>query len=317
MKRLLRVGVLGAGRIAAGFDAPGDARVQTLAHAINRTPHLKLAGFFDRNPARAAAAEAKWNCPPSPRDRSAWVAARWDVVCIATPDDAHASDLRDVLAQRPRAVLVEKPLAINDADATKLLQAAKRNGVPMIVNFPRREHPIVRRITDLLHSGRLGKVRRIVGHYSGGARHNGVHLLDLVGAWLPPVTSVCKLGGSSPELLLELRTGRNRVPMLLTEATQPGCYVWELRIETECGRVELTGSPELLRVSRPGPHPNFHGFTALLSQSEWPMEDEPLLLRVLERLAKLPASPAAARAQWELELERQRFFTKVFEHFDR
>ena len=317
MKRPLTVGILGAGRISAGFDALGDARVQTLAHAVSRTPQLALAGFYDQDPTRAAAAEVKWDCPASPRTRSAWLAAGWDVICIATPDDAHATDLRDVLAQRPRAVLVEKPLAASDVDATKLLQAARRKGVPLLVDFPRREHPAVREVTKQLRSGALGKVRRVVGHYSGGARHNGVHLLDLVAAWLPSVLSVRKLGGGSAELLLELRTGKGRVPMLLAEAAQPGCYVWELRTETEHGLVELTGSPETLRVSRPGPHPNFPGFTALLPQHEWPMEDEPLLLRVVERLAKLAASPVAADAQWKLELERQRFFTKVFAHFDR
>lgn len=317
MKRPLTVGILGAGRIAAGFDAPGDDRVQTLAHAVSRQPQFILSGFYDQDSARALAAEAKWNCPASPRTRPAWLAAGWDVICIATSDDAHAADLRDVLTQRPRAVLVEKPLAANDAEATKLLQSARRRGVPLLVDFPRRAHPAVSEITRLLHSGALGEVRRVAGHYSGGARHNGIHLLDLVAAWLPPVTSVRKLGGGSAELLLELRTGKRRVPFLLAEATQPDCYVWELRVETERGRVELAGSPEMLRVSRPGPHPNFSGFTALLPRHEWPMEDEPLLLRVVERLAELAASPKAAGAQWELELERQRFFTRVFAHFDR
>ncbi len=317
MKRRLTVGILGAGRIAAGFDAPGDARVQTLAHAVSRTAQFSLGGFFDQDPARAEAAEAKWGCPPSPRDRSAWLAAGWDVVCIATPDDVHADDLRDVLARCPRAILVEKPLAASDADATRLLRTAQRQGVPLLVDFPRREHPAVGEITKLLRSGALGAIRRVTGHYSGGTRHNGVHLLDLVAAWLPPVSSVRELGGGPAEKLLELRAAGRRVPLLLVEATQPDCYVWELRIETERGRVELTGSPEVLRVSRPGPHPNFASFTTLMPQREWPMEDEPLLLRVLKRLARLAASPAATRVQWKLELKRQRFFTMVFAHFDR
>ena len=61
MKRPLTVGILGAGRISAGFDALGDARVQTLAHAVSRTPQLALAGFYDQDPTRAAAAEVKWD----------------------------------------------------------------------------------------------------------------------------------------------------------------------------------------------------------------------------------------------------------------
>jgi hypothetical protein len=317
MKSPLTVGILGAGRIAAGFDSPDDIPVRTLAHAVKRTPQLALAGFFDRQPGRAAEVEAKWGCPRSPRDRLAWLAKGWDVICIATPDAAHAADLREVLARRPRAVLVEKPLATRDDEATELLRLARKLSVPLLVDFPRREHPAVRAVTRALRSGKLGEIRRITGLCSGGIRHNGVHQLDLVAEWFPRVDSVRKLGGGPTELLLELCAGSRRVPFWLTEATQPGCYVWELRIETERGRVELSGSPERLCVSRPGPHPNYPGFTALLPKRERPMETEPLLLHVLGRLAKLATCPAAARAQWELELERQRFFTKVFAHLGR
>ena len=65
--------------ISAGFDALGDARVQTLAHAVSRTPQLALAGFYDQDPTRAAAAEVKWDCPASPRTRSSWLMKAADV----------------------------------------------------------------------------------------------------------------------------------------------------------------------------------------------------------------------------------------------
>lgn len=315
MTRRLSVGILGAGRIAAGFDSPAASRVLTLAHAVCSSTRLRLGGFFDARPGRAAEAERKWGCGPSPRQRTAWLDAGWDVVFVATPDAAHAMDVRDVIRRRPRALLVEKPLAVDDREALELIQLAKRAGVPMLVSFPRREHPAIRRVTRLLRGGRLGAIRRITGLYSGGVRHNGVHLLDLVAEWQPGVRSIRDVCSRPGGVHLELRTEAGVVPLVLFDAAQPGCYVWELRVETERGRIDLAGAPEVLRLSHLGDHPYYPGFATLVDADAQPMEEEPLLLRVVTRTARLAASPAAARAQWALERSRQLFFRKVFAHF--
>jgi predicted dehydrogenase len=309
------VGILGAGQIAAGFDSPADRRILTLAHAVQASTRLHLGGFFDVRPERAAAAERKWGCLPSPRQRTAWLDAGWDVVFIATPDPAHAADVRDVIRRRPRALLVEKPFASDDDEALELMQAAARARVPILVDFPRREHSAVRHVSRLLRTGRLGAIKRITGLYSGGVRHNGVHLLDLVAEWQPGVRSVRRVSARPGATHLELHSRAGIVPLILSDGAQPACYVWELRVETERGRIDLSGAPEMLRVSRTGSHPNYPGFRTLIEGQARPMEEEPLLLRVVARAARLTASRAAARQQWILERSRQRFFMKVFAHF--
>ena len=84
----LVVGILGAGRMAQGFDDPGSPHVLSLAHAVQASRGFSLGGFFDQRPERAEAAERRWSCPPSPRARAAWLSQPWDVVLIATPDTA-------------------------------------------------------------------------------------------------------------------------------------------------------------------------------------------------------------------------------------
>ena len=314
MMRPLRVGILGAGRIAAGFDAPGDSRILTLAHAARASKRLRLGGFFDVRPGRAAAAERKWGCPSSPRQRSAWLDAGWDVIFVATPDTSHAADVRDAVRRRPRAVLVEKPFATDDDEAVALIDLARRARVPLLVDFPRREHSAVRRATRLLRTGRLGDVTRMTAAYSGGLRHNGVHLIDLVAAWQPGIRSVRRRCAVPGIVHLELRTARRPVPLVLFDVAQPDCYVLELRVETTRGRIDIAGAPEMLTVSRTGEHPHYRGFTTLVNASVSSMEEEPLLLRVVERVERLASSPSAARDQWVLERSRQQFFTKVFAH---
>ena len=55
-----KVGVVGAGRIAAGFDSLGDELVLTHAHAVKREPRLELVGFWDLNNQASLDAAAKW-----------------------------------------------------------------------------------------------------------------------------------------------------------------------------------------------------------------------------------------------------------------
>jgi predicted dehydrogenase len=312
--RGLRVGILGAGQIAAGFDSPADPRILTLAHAVQASKGLHLGGFFDMRPERAAAAERKWGCLPSPRQRTAWLDAGWDVVFIATPDEAHAADFRDVLHRRPRAVLMEKPFAPDGQEALRLMRAAERARVPVLLDFPRREHPGIRHVTALIRMGSLGAVTRISGVYSGGLQHSGIHLLDLVAAWVPDIRRVHRVGGKDGVTHLRLEAAAGTTTLLLSDAAQADTYVWELRVETARARIELSGAPETLRIFRRGAHPNYPRFTTLLESRAWPMEETPLLLGVARRLARLAASPAAARAQWALESDRQRFFNRVLAH---
>jgi predicted dehydrogenase len=126
VKRVKSVGILGAGRIAQGFDKPGDSRILTLAHAVTRCPRLCLGGFYDCCLTATRKAERKWKTPPSPRNREEWLGAGWDIVCIATSDDSHAKDLSDVLNHSPKAILVEKPLTQEDRIGQQLLRKARK-----------------------------------------------------------------------------------------------------------------------------------------------------------------------------------------------
>ncbi|MGA2852576.1 MAG: Gfo/Idh/MocA family oxidoreductase [Verrucomicrobiota bacterium] len=313
MNTRLKTGIIGAGRIAQGFDSPGDRRVLTLAHAVAKSKRLIPGGFFDSRPARAQAAEKKWNCPAGPRDREVWLDAGWDVFFIATPDGEHARDLADILKRRPKAVLVEKPLALDGRIALRLLKRAKQTGIPVLVDFPRRQHSGCRRIGEMLVSGELGVLLQARGIYSGGLKHNGVHLLDVLFSWCGPVGNVRLMAKRSGMFWLEMQTRRGPVALTLCEARQTGCYIWELCCDTNKARVELAGAPEILKLYRGRGHSHYPEFTVLQEKRSWPVDGEPLLARTVEHLARLAGDPAATRAHLDLEIERQRFFNKVFQ----
>lgn len=299
--------------MAQGFDRPGDSSVLTLAHAVQESPLLTLGGFYDNSTERAEAAERKWTCPPTPRAREAWLAAGWDLIFIATPNACHAADLADAIARKPRGVLVEKPLATDAQIAGQLLQQAGASAVALVTDFPRRWHTGVAHIAARLASGELGHASRIVGTYSGGLRHNGVHLLDLIAAWVPSVERVERLGQTPGAAWLRLSAGAREIELFLAESPLRGGYAFALTLHTDRARIDLDGAPETLTLLTKAAHPNYPDFPTLRPVATWPMEDEPLLTRAVETLAGLARDPAAAAHQLAREIERERFFGLVFD----
>lgn len=305
-----RVGILGAGMMAQGFDRPGSSRVLSMAHAFQRSAGFSLGGFFDRAVDRAIAAEANWGCSPSPRNRDEWLRACWDVVYIATPDDAHAQDLADVLDHRPKAVIIEKPVAARPADADQLLSRAREAGVPVLVNYPRRRHTAVDKVRAAVAAGRFAKPDAAVLVASGRPAHNLPHATDLFhtiwgGGW----TVECA-GGTDGGACLQFRRGDTVFPLLVFSRPVGG-YLWEMHVYTGDGKVELSGSPEQLTVSTPQPHPEYSDYRVLTPVSTDGMEDEPVLLGTVEALRGVLLDAAAATAATEREADSQRLTSSV------
>jgi predicted dehydrogenase len=300
------VGILGAGRMAQGFDAPGAPRVLSLAHAVTRSPVFRLGGFFDVRTERALAAERAWHCPASPRERAAWLDHGWDVVCVATPEIEHARDVADVLARKPKGVVVEKPLALDAEDGARLLDQADALGVAILVDFPRRWHSGVSALARQVADGRLGQPLAAVFAYSGGAARAASHMLDLFhtvwGDW-----DVAAASRAAGVVSLVLQRARASVTATFVTLPEGAPYVWEIHVYCERGKVELSHSPEVLEVSSVGPHADYPAFSVLTPLGRHDMENEPLLVRMLETLAAAIGDPEAGRRLRQREQTSHRF----------
>lgn len=300
------VGILGAGRMAQGFDAPGAPRVLSLAHAVTRSPVFRLAGFFDVRQDRAAAAERMWGCPASPRERAAWLDHGWDVVCIATPEAEHARDVADVLARKPKGIVVEKPLALDADEGARLLDRADALGVPVLVDFPRRWHSGVSALARQVAGGRLGSPLAAVFAYSGDTARAASHMLDLFhtvwGVW-----DVAAARRGTGSVSLTLRRAGASVSATFVRLPDGAPYVWEAHVFCERGKVELSRSPEVLEVSGVAPHRDYPAFSVLTPLERHDMENEPLLSRMLETLAEAIGDLDATRRLLRREQDSHRF----------
>ncbi len=80
-----------------------------------------------------------------------------DVVEICVPNNLHA-EIAIAAAKAGKAIVCEKPLALNVAQAEEMVKAVEEAGVPNLVSFNYRRVPAVTLAKQLIDEGRLGKI---------------------------------------------------------------------------------------------------------------------------------------------------------------
>ncbi|PYE52747.1 Gfo/Idh/MocA family protein [Deinococcus yavapaiensis] len=141
----VRVGILGVGAIGL-----------SLARSFAAHPETVVTALHDRDASRADAAVretgGRWFDDP----RALLDAV--DLVYVAVPPAAH-HDLVLSALRAGRHVLCEKPLAVNLAEATEMLEAARAAGVVHAMQLPLPYQAGVRVFAEQVRSGTLGDLR--------------------------------------------------------------------------------------------------------------------------------------------------------------
>ena len=80
-----------------------------------------------------------------------------DLIDIAAPNNVHA-EIALAAAKAGKMILCEKPLAMNPAEAAKMVKAVEKAKVPNMVWYNYRRIPAVTLAKQLIDEGRLGKI---------------------------------------------------------------------------------------------------------------------------------------------------------------
>jgi predicted dehydrogenase len=177
-----RAAVIGCGRIGSEFA--DDARIKGIyshAGAYAACRRTELAAVCDIDPAKAAACGERWRVSAVYGDVPRLLAQTSpEIISVCTPDHTHAEILDAILnSATVRAVLVEKPLALDPESAAHLARLASERGILVAVNYSRRYSLGHARIRDMIAAGGIGRVQRVAGFYTKGVYHNGSHWFDL------------------------------------------------------------------------------------------------------------------------------------------
>jgi predicted dehydrogenase len=149
----LRIGLLGASRIAP----------KAVIHPARRRTDVTISAVAARDPERARAFAAEYEIAAVAEDYGA-LARRDDVdlVYCALPPAAHLQPCLTALAHG-KALLVEKPFAMNSGDAARIAEAAAASGRPALEAFHYRFHSQFARALQLVRDGAIGPLRAVDG----------------------------------------------------------------------------------------------------------------------------------------------------------
>ena len=126
----VRVGIIGCGGIANGKHLP----------ALSKAKDAEVAAFCDLIPERAQEAAKKYGTPDArcyTDYRELLEDKSLDTIHVCTPNRSH-SEIAVAALEAGKHVLCEKPMAINYAEAMKMVAASKKSGRLLTIGYQNR-----------------------------------------------------------------------------------------------------------------------------------------------------------------------------------
>jgi len=161
MAKTLRVGMIGYGFM-------GKAHSNAWRQAPRFFPlkaEVEMHTICGRNAAALEEAREKYGWERAVTDwREVVESPDIDIIDITTSNLTHA-EIGVAAAKAGKHIFCEKPLAMNLAEAQKMVQAARKAGVKNMVGFNYRRVPAIAYAKKLIASGRLGEIRHFRAVY--------------------------------------------------------------------------------------------------------------------------------------------------------
>lgn len=170
MSRKIRMGMIGGGR---GAFIGGVHRI-----AANIDGQIELVcGAFSSDPQRSRESGADFYLPADRcygtfqemlgKENALPADKRMDFVSIVTPNHMHFPPAKMAL-ENGFHVLSDKPATFDLAEARELQQIVQKSGLLYGLTHNYTGYPLVKEARHLVHSGKLGKIRKVVVEYPQG-----------------------------------------------------------------------------------------------------------------------------------------------------
>jgi predicted dehydrogenase len=154
-----RTAPIRCGIIGFGFIGPHHAE------AIGRLGNAEVVAVASRDVDKARAKAQRFGVEKVCGSFEELIAGpEIDVVDIATPTASHYP-IAMAAIRRGKHVIVDKPLALNVAQAGDMVRAAKAAGIVNAVTFNYRYSPLVQQARVMVQRGDIGKLHLVHGHY--------------------------------------------------------------------------------------------------------------------------------------------------------
>lgn len=152
----MRVGVagLGAGAVNALSANPG----------LSNHPRVRLTAGADLRAEAREAFAGRYGARVYESVEAMCASGEIDVIYILTPNGLHAEHAV-VAAEHKLQVIADKPMALSMAQCDAMIEAARRNGVRLLVGHSQSLDSGILAMADVVRSGRLGKPTLVTSTY--------------------------------------------------------------------------------------------------------------------------------------------------------
>ncbi len=118
-----------------------------------------------------------------------------DIVVVAVNENAHLSTAIKAIKNKPKLIILEKPVAPNLKEAFLIRKYSKKYGVSICINHERRYSLDYQSVEKAIKLKRLGEIESVVANFWSGAKvykkdaekygdcsliHDGTHLFDIL-----------------------------------------------------------------------------------------------------------------------------------------
>ncbi len=168
--RKMRMGMVGGG-IGAFIGA-----VHRMAAALDGEIEL-VCGAFSSDPEKSRLSGAQLYLPPERvygsyeemilKEKTLPIGERMDFVAIVTPNHMHFPPAKMAL-ENGFDVVCDKPVTFNLTEAKELAEIVQKSGRLFALTHNYTGYPMVKEAREIVRSGRIGKVRKVVVEYPQG-----------------------------------------------------------------------------------------------------------------------------------------------------
>ncbi len=269
---MLRAGIIGAGRIAWGYDMGVWDGVQSVSHAsfLNRHPDTTLVALFDPVASARIAFRQGYSGTKGVRIHDtldAFFEEGLDLVVIAAPSEWHGVHFKACLEHGVGRILIEKPVTLTMEEFSTLsaLYGALDTPPSVTVNYFRRFLPQTAELKSHVQQAlSTGTLARVDITYSRGLHVNGVHMLDLLGHLFdahcaPELDYFHAPDRENPTFGLTV----SGCPVAVLGASDLEYHGLEVRVTTQSGQMTLRQNGAEIWLSDKVPNPDYPGFSQL------------------------------------------------------
>ena len=156
MKKVL---IVGLGSIGLEYDLKLDPTnyIYTHSRSFAKSKFFDLVGAIDTDPKKRKIFSQHYSCPTFSSIKTASENVNPDLVC-SVPTKMHLQIVEEViLAFKPRAILLEKPISYDLNQSIEIAEMCLNNKIDLFVNFYRRSDPGVLKVKSMLNEMSITK----------------------------------------------------------------------------------------------------------------------------------------------------------------